>query len=61
MSTDRLKYVLFAIFLILTGLGLVGVGLGGGAWDLITGICAVIAGILFIVYRDYYHRHYRRY
>ena len=51
MSTDRLKYVLFAIFLILTGLGLVGAGVGGGALDIITGICAVIAGILFIINR----------
>lgn len=50
MGTDRLKYVLFSIFLILVGLSLVGAGFGG-ALNIIAGICGVIAGILFILYR----------
>lgn len=51
MGTDRLKYVLFAIFLILVGLSLVGAGVGGGILDIIAGICGIIAGILFLIYR----------
>ena len=51
MGTDRLKYVLFSIFLILVGLGLTGVALGGVIVNIIAGICAISAGILFIIYR----------
>jgi hypothetical protein len=45
-----LKWILLGIFLILFGLSLVGV-LGGSPWDLIAGICAIIAGILFVINR----------
>jgi hypothetical protein len=51
MSTDRLKYVLFSIFLILIGLSLVGAGIGGSIVNIIAGVCGIIAGILFILYR----------
>ena len=50
MGYDRLKYVLFSIFLILVGLSLLNI-LGGGAFDIIAGICGIIAGILFLIYR----------
>ncbi len=52
MSTDRLKYVLLAVFLILIGLSMVGVRIGGSLLDLIAGIAAIIAGVLFIIYRE---------
>ena len=45
-----LKWILLGIFLILYGLSLVGV-LGGSPWDLIAGVCAIIAGILFLINR----------
>ena len=45
-----LKWILLGIYLIITGLGLLGV-IGGSPWDLIAGICAVIAGILFLINR----------
>lgn len=51
MSSDRLKYVLFSIFLILVGLAMVGAGFGGGILNIIAGICGIIAGVLFILYR----------
>jgi nicotinamide riboside transporter PnuC len=51
MSTDRLKYVLFSIFLILIGLTLVGAGFQTEILNLVAGICGIIAGILFILYR----------
>ncbi len=51
MGSDRLKYVLFSIFLILVGLSLVGVHIGGNLLDLVAGICGIIAGILFLLYR----------
>jgi hypothetical protein len=37
--------------LILAGLALLGVNLGGNVISLIAGICAVIAGILFLINR----------
>jgi len=46
----NLKWVLLGIYLILAGLALLNV-LGGSPWDLIAGLCAVIAGILFIINR----------
>ena len=45
-----LKWILLGIYLILAGLALVGV-LGGSPWDLVAGICAIIAGILFLINR----------
>ena len=41
----NLKWILLGIFLIITGLSLLGVGLGG-VLSIIAGICALIAGIL---------------
>lgn len=46
-----LKWILLGIFLILAGLTLLGVHLGGNIFNLIEGICAVIAGILFLINR----------
>ena len=46
-----LKWILLGIYLILAGLVLLGVSLGGGIMDTIAGICAVIAGILFLINR----------
>jgi len=45
-----LKWILLGVFLILFGLSLVNV-LGGSPWDLIAGVCANIAGILFLINR----------
>lgn len=46
-----LKWILLGIFLILDGLILVGISLGGLPLELIAGICAIIAGILFLIDR----------
>ncbi len=46
-----LKWILLGIFLILEGLALVGVSLGGLPLAMIAGICAIIAGILFLIDR----------
>ncbi len=51
MSTDRLKYLLLGIFLILEGLVLLGVHIGGNIVELIAGLCGVVAGILFLINR----------
>ncbi len=51
MSTDRLKYLLLGVFLILEGLVLLGVHIGGNIVELIAGLCGVIAGILFLINR----------
>ena len=48
---DRIKWILLAIFLILDGLLLVGIHLGGLPLALIAGICAIIAGVLFLIDR----------
>ena len=45
-----LKWILLGIFLILDGLSLIGV-LGGSPWDMIAGVSAIIAGILFVINR----------
>jgi hypothetical protein len=46
-----LKWILLGIFLILDGLLLVGVKIGGLPVALIAGICAIIAGVLFVINR----------
>ena len=46
-----LKWILLGIYLIIAGLALLGVSLGGDVMNLIAGICAVIAGILFLINR----------
>jgi hypothetical protein len=51
MNMDRLKWILLAVFLILDGLILLHVSLGGLPLALIAGICAVVAGILFLIDR----------
>ena len=44
-----LKWILLGVYLILAGLVLLGVSLGGGIMNTVAGICAVIAGILFLI------------
>ena len=51
MSTDRLKWILLAVYLILAGLVLLGVKIGGNVVDIIAGAAAVISGILFLINR----------
>jgi hypothetical protein len=51
MNTEKIKWILLAVFLILEGLMLLGVNIGGSVMALIAGICAVIAGILFLINR----------
>jgi hypothetical protein len=46
-----IKFILFGIFLILHGLFLLGFNIGGSMIGLITGLCAVISGILFLINR----------
>jgi len=46
-----LKWILLGIYLILAGLMLLGVNVGGGVVATIAGICAIVAGILFIINR----------
>jgi uncharacterized membrane protein HdeD (DUF308 family) len=46
-----LKWILLGIYLIIAGLILLGVNIGGNVMSLIAGVCAVIAGILFIINR----------
>jgi len=46
-----LKWILLGIYLILAGLALLGVNVGGNLLDLIAGVCAIIAGILFLINR----------
>jgi hypothetical protein len=48
---NSLKWILLGIFLVLDGLILLGLNLGGLPLGLIAGICALIAGILFIINR----------
>jgi hypothetical protein len=47
----QLKWILLGVYLILAGLVLLGVNVGGGLMDLIAGICALIAGVLFLINR----------
>jgi hypothetical protein len=51
MNLERLKWILLAVFLILEGLLLLGVGIGGNLFSIIAGICALISGILFLINR----------
>jgi glucose dehydrogenase len=51
MNTDKLKWILLGIFLILDGLLLVGISLGGLPLEVIAGICGIVAGILFLINR----------
>jgi len=51
MSTDRLKYILLSIFLIIQGLILVGLVNNVSPWTVIAGVSAIISGILFLIYR----------
>jgi len=46
-----LKWILLGIYLILAGLALLGVHFGGSVVNLIAGICAIVAGILFLIDR----------
>ena len=47
----RLKWIMLGAYLILSGLGMLGVSLGGEIVNTITGLCAVLAGFLFLVTR----------
>ena len=50
MRVDRsLGYILLAVYLILAGLAALGVNIA--FLSIIMGICALLAGILFLVYR----------
>ena len=51
MNMEKIKWILLGIFLILEGLALLGVHIGGSLVTLIAGICALIAGILFLINR----------
>jgi hypothetical protein len=51
MNLEKIKWILLAVFLILDGLILVGISLGGLPLGVIAGICAIIAGILFLIDR----------
>jgi hypothetical protein len=51
MNMGKLKWILLGVFLILDGLLLVGISLGGLPLAVIAGICAIIAGILFLINR----------
>ena len=50
MNMHNLKWILLGVFLVITGLSLLGIGTGG-ILSMIAGICALIAGILFIINR----------
>lgn len=45
----NLKWILLGVYLIIAGLALLGVSFPFG--DVIAGVCALIAGILFIINR----------
>jgi hypothetical protein len=47
----NLKWILLGVYLILAGLALLGVHIGSNLVDIIAGICAVGAGILFLINR----------
>jgi hypothetical protein len=51
MNMEKLKWILLAVYLILAGLVLLGVSLGGAIMGTIAGICALGAGILFLINR----------
>jgi len=46
-----LKWIFLGVYLVLAGLVLLGVSIGGAAMNTIAGVCAVIAGILFLFNR----------
>jgi hypothetical protein len=46
-----LKWILLGVYLILAGLMLLGVNVGGEVVAIVAGICAILAGILFIINR----------
>ena len=50
MNMGQLKWILLGTFLVITGLDLLGIGLGA-IFNVIAGICALIAGVLFIINR----------
>ena len=51
MNMGKIKWILLGIYLILVGLALLGVKFGGSIIDIVEGICALIAGILFLIDR----------
>ncbi|MDD5760397.1 MAG: hypothetical protein PHI06_15125 [Desulfobulbaceae bacterium] len=51
MNMEKLKWILLGVFLILDGLIMVGVSLAGLPLAVIAGICAIVAGILFLINR----------
>lgn len=51
MNMEKIKWILLGVFLILDGLILVGISLGGLPLAVITGICGIVAGILFLINR----------
>ncbi len=51
MNTDKIKWILLGVFLILDGLLLIGLTLAGLPLAVIAGICAIIAGVLFLINR----------
>jgi hypothetical protein len=51
MNMDRIKWILLGVFLILYGLVLVGLKLAGLPLEVIAGLCAIIAGVLFLINR----------
>ena len=53
MNLEKIKWILLAVYLILAGLILLlGANLGGSnIISIIAGICAIIAGVLFLINR----------
>jgi uncharacterized membrane protein HdeD (DUF308 family) len=51
MNTDKIKWILLGVYLILAGLVLLGVNLGGNIVSIVAGIAAIIAGVLFLINR----------
>jgi hypothetical protein len=47
----QLKWILLGVYLILAGLVLLHVNVGGGLMDTVAGVCAIVAGILFLINR----------
>jgi hypothetical protein len=51
MNMGKLKWILLGVYLILSGLVLLGVNIGGNVVSIVAGICAIIAGVLFLIDR----------
>jgi hypothetical protein len=51
MNMEKIKWILLAVYLILAGLVLLGLNIGGGIMSTVAGICALGAGILFLINR----------